>query len=1012
MQRGHLEDHGLPGSQLDGLVLIVEVEPGPTFRIADVTGDPVAAGTVEADRARGVTIDTTLGADNTTMARLEAAWATRRLQRFDADRPDGRYEVFVAPMVEVDGRCPRLMIHVVDRQRHRDRRRNIVNAAIVDALPGSVALVDGDGVIRAVNAGWVRFGLERSNDGVLADAGTSYLEVTDRAAASDPSARDAAEAIRSVLAGNVDLATADYPADGADASEWFTVRVAAVDVDGERWAVVAHEDVTTLRLAVDRWHSTFSKAAVPTFIVDRRGRLIDANTAFAALLHVDLPGVIGRPAVELVHPADRDSLRRHLAPAAAGRTHATSVELRLECGDGSTAVAIAHPSSLMHGNQRGVVVQLVDLTPQRRAEARLELHRELLELVAAGTPLTEVAMAVAANIGRAIERATGAVLLAGKSPALAPDLRPPWLPFVGALAHDTDADSGAVPYRSAWSVEVPDLRGVGRAAVAVVSDHDRPPAPDDVRSAQMLASVVRLALQRDETSGPLTTALHDMRTALLEPALHGQPADDTAADDLRRGLAAGEVGVHYQPIIDLHSGAVVSLEALIRWQHPTRDFVPPPELIHVAEASGLIRQIGALVLTTACRDLAAWRANGAGPLSVAVNLSARQLADPELVGLVQSALGDAGLDASALVVEITESVVVDDLDQVVAALAELRRLGVRVAIDDFGTGYSSLLYLKRFPADVLKVDRSFVQGLGVHDGDTAIVDAVVELGHRLGLEVVAEGVETDEQLHELRRRRCDHAQGYLLQRPVPASEMDRFLEAGAVELGPEPAKSPSVSGQLEVDELLSHVTHELSTPLTVIGAHAELLADLVRVDDGRPAAVFDALERNIRNLDDLLRSLSGLGEALGGREPATSIDLNRFVAQTTDDLAPLLAQHEVRRHLTEQSIPVNVEPVALRQILTNILSNAVKFSQPGTTIEVAVARTSTCATVTVADHGPGIPRDREAELFGRFSRLGTSSRGLGLGLHLSRGLARRQGGDLVHARTPGGGATFVLELPG
>ena len=1010
MDRGHLDDDATPGSVLDGLVVIVEVEPGPTFRVAEVAGDPVASGTVAADRVRGFAINPSIGADGRTMARLEAAWTTRRLQRFDAEGAHGRYEVFVAPMVEVGGHCPRLMIHIVDRQRHRDRRRNIVNAAIVDALPGSVALVDGDGVIRAVNAGWVRFGLERSNDGVLADAGTSYLDITDRAAADDPSARDAADAIRSVLAGSVDLATADYPADGADEPERFTLRVAAVDVDGERWAVVAHEDVTTLRLAVDRWHSTFSNAAVPTFIVDRHGRVVDANAAFAALLRVDLGGVIGRAAVELVHPADRGTLRRHLAPAAMGRSDPAPVELRLECGGDATAIVSAHPSSIVHGDQRGIVVQLVDLTPQRRAEARLALHRELLELVAAGTPLTEVAMAVAANIGRAIDRATGAVLFAGQPAALSPDLRVPWLPFVGSL-DGSFADVAPVPYRSAWSVEVPDLRGAPLAAIAILMERERGPDHDDVQSAQMLASVVRLALQRDATSGGLSTALHDVRVALLEPDLRNPTAGDMAADDLRRGLANDEVGVHYQPIVDLHTGSVVSLEALIRWQHPTRGFVPPPELIHVAESSGLIGEIGALVLTTACRDLARWRADGAPDLSVAVNLSARQLADPDLVALVRGAVDGAGLDASALVVEITESVVVDDVDLVVAALAELRRIGVRVAIDDFGTGYSSLLYLKRFPADVLKVDRSFVQGLGVHDGDTAIVDAVVELGHRLGLEIVAEGVETEDQLRELRRRRCDHAQGFLLQRPVPAGEMDAFLGAGAVDLGPEPARSPSVSGQLEVDQLLSHVTHELSTPLSVIGAHAELLADLVRHDDGRPAGVLDALERNIRNLDDLLRSLSGLGAALRQPDPVTSIDLTRFVAQTTADLAPLLAHHDVQLRLAAGPLLVEVEPVAIRQVLTNLLSNAVKFTQPGTVIDVSVTRTDGQAMVTIADHGPGIPADHERELFGRFSRLGTSTRGLGLGLHLSRGLARRQRGDLVYERTPGGGATFVLELP-
>jgi PAS domain S-box-containing protein len=752
-----------------------------------------------------------------------------------------------------------------------------------------------------------------------------------------------------VLAGSVDIATAEYPIDAVAEHEWFTLRAAAVDVDGERWAVVAHEDVTTLRLAVDRWHSTFSNAAVPTFLADRAGTVLDANAAFAELLRVDLATTIGRPAAGVVHPDDRDMLHALLRQAASG--DGTPCELRLAPADGATAVVRAHPSSIVHGHDAGVVVQLVDLTSQRRAEARLALHLELLELVAAGTPLTEVATAVAANIGRAIDQATGAVLLAGQPPALSPDLQTPWLPLVGSLER-TPVDVTTFPYRAAWSVAVPDL-GTPKAAIAVLTVHDRAPAEDDEHSAQLLASVVRLALQRDA----MVTAQADV-TTLQEPS-------SAAADDLRRALTAGEVGVHYQPIVDLRSGETVSLEALVRWEHPTRGFVPPPELIQVAETSGLIGAIGTLVLTTACRDLAVCRAAGAAALSVAVNLSARQLADPDLVPLVRRALVDAGLEPSSLVVEITESVVVDDVDQVAGALSELRRLGVRVAIDDFGTGYSSLLYLKRFPADELKVDRSFVQGLGVNDGDTAIVDAVVELGHRLGLVVVAEGVETSQQLHELRRRRCDRAQGFLLQRPVPAAELSRFLDAGAVDLGPEPAESHIVPGELEVDQLLSHLIDELSR----------------------------------------------LSHALGRPSPTTSVDLTRFVAQTTDDLGPLLAHHDVHRFFAPGPIPVDVEPVAIRQILTNLLSNAVKFTEPGTRIDIAVARTDATATVAIIDHGLGVPPDRESELFGRFSRLGTTARGLGLGLHLSRSLARRQGGELVHERTGGGGATFVLELP-
>ena len=256
-----------------------------------------------------------------TIERLATAWRTRRLQRFDLDRADGHYEVFVTPMAEAEGRVPRLLVHVFDRHRHRDRCRNLVNAAIVDGLPVG-RVVDGDGVIRAVNAGWVRFGLERSSDGVLADAGTKSTSASPIVRRGRPDrGRRRRHAIRSVLAGHVEIATAEYPSDDAGESEWFTMRAAAVDVDGERWAVVAHEDVTTLRLAIHRWHSTFSNVAVPTFLVDPSGTILDAYSVLAALLRVDTTTAIGHPAAESCTPRIAPSLATLLRPGCHRRRH-------------------------------------------------------------------------------------------------------------------------------------------------------------------------------------------------------------------------------------------------------------------------------------------------------------------------------------------------------------------------------------------------------------------------------------------------------------------------------------------------------------------------------------------------------------------------------------------------------------------------------------------------------------------------------------------------------------------
>jgi diguanylate cyclase (GGDEF)-like protein len=243
-------------------------------------------------------------------------------------------------------------------------------------------------------------------------------------------------------------------------------------------------------------------------------------------------------------------------------------------------------------------------------------------------------------------------------------------------------------------------------------------------------------------------------------------------EDLRRAIAEGELSLHYQPIVDAVTGKVHSVEALARWRHPARGMLPPAEFIPIAEETGLIVPLGAWVLAEACRQVTVWRAahTAIAALNVSVNLSARQLADAELVPTVSSVLAGSGLPSEALWLEITESTVMADAESARRTLADLRRLGVHIAIDDFGTGYSSLAYLRRFPVEVLKIDRSFVRELGQNPEDEAIVGTVVSLARILGLGVVAEGVETAAQAAELRRLGCHTLQGYGLGRPLPAEE--------------------------------------------------------------------------------------------------------------------------------------------------------------------------------------------------------------------------------------------------
>ena len=247
----------------------------------------------------------------------------------------------------------------------------------------------------------------------------------------------------------------------------------------------------------------------------------------------------------------------------------------------------------------------------------------------------------------------------------------------------------------------------------------------------------------------------------------------TTEHSLYRALERSELMLYYQPVVDISGNGAVGVEALIRWQHPEQGLVAPYRFIPVAEESGLIIPIGAWVLEEACHQLRDWQHGGrTGPRSsVEVNLSARQIDHPEIVETVERILATTGLPPANLTLEITESALMRDAASALDVLRALKGIGVSLAIDDFGTGYSSLSYLQRFPLDVLKVDKSFVDELGVSAEGSEIVSAVINLAHALGLRVVAEGVETEQQLEVLQQLQCDYAQGYLFSRPVPASEL-------------------------------------------------------------------------------------------------------------------------------------------------------------------------------------------------------------------------------------------------
>jgi diguanylate cyclase (GGDEF)-like protein len=265
------------------------------------------------------------------------------------------------------------------------------------------------------------------------------------------------------------------------------------------------------------------------------------------------------------------------------------------------------------------------------------------------------------------------------------------------------------------------------------------------------------------------------RAEVFTPSMLETVDDHRSLDvDLHRALAADQFFLLYQPTIDLSTGAFTGVEALLRWRHPTRGVVQPDDFIPALESSGLILPVGQWVLETACRQGARWQKQG-HRFVVSVNVAAKQLQRDRIVDSVYGALSASGFDAGMLVLELTESALMQDVGATVARLQMLKAIGVRLAIDDFGTGFSSLAYLQQFPIDILKIDRSFISGIGDADKSAAIIHTFVQLGKALGLEVIAEGVETDVQRSQLEAANVDTGQGFLFARPLEADAIDQLL---------------------------------------------------------------------------------------------------------------------------------------------------------------------------------------------------------------------------------------------
>jgi EAL domain-containing protein (putative c-di-GMP-specific phosphodiesterase class I) len=284
-----------------------------------------------------------------------------------------------------------------------------------------------------------------------------------------------------------------------------------------------------------------------------------------------------------------------------------------------------------------------------------------------------------------------------------------------------------------------------------------------------------LAMYRAKSNGKA-------RCEVFDHTMNAHVAERLALETaMRRAMERHEFRVYYQPIVDLGDSSIVSFEALVRWEHPQRGLVPPAEFIPLAEEAGMIVPIGAWVLEEACRQATLWQTERCPdrPLLMSVNVSARQFQSADLLETVSDILDRTGFAPTQLKLELTESMMLNDVEWTVQRLRDLRELSIQIAIDDFGTGYSSLAYLRRFPTSILKIDRSFIARIGKDVEDEAIVRSIVTLARDLGMQVVAEGIETAEQLEILRGLGCDYGQGYYFSPPLPSHVAETLVGTSA-----------------------------------------------------------------------------------------------------------------------------------------------------------------------------------------------------------------------------------------
>jgi diguanylate cyclase (GGDEF)-like protein/PAS domain S-box-containing protein len=653
---------------------------------------------------------------------------------------------------------------------------------LLDELPEAVLLIDAESVVHSTNAAALTM-----FDMASADLIDSHL--LDHTDGNEQTALG--EAIDSAFGGHEVEAMQIEVLKGA--RERVVVEVsfhlpqgASVAYDPDQRLVVRFRDVSEREqqsLALDQARRRFQQAfqSAPTGMALVRlddGRIIDANQSLGEMLRRDVNELVGCTLREFTHPDDVRAAQPHRARLELGIVDSFRIDQRYRRRDGEFIWARTRVSSTEDDTGMLAITHIEDVTEQRRAAEQLRYaarHDELTGLPNRSYLMhllhDRVAIADVNSVAVLfVDHEVGDELIVEVSRRLRSVLRDDDVlarfggdEFIVVLT----GDPVDVAERLRRAVHPPlyasDHELFVTASIGFATNHEPSMTPNDLlRDAD--AAMYRAKARGRDCVEAFEVGGHENGVKALR-----------TTGELRRGIERGEIVPYFQPIVGLESGRTLGFEVLARWLHPDRGLLPPSEFLPLAEESGLLVELGATILRDSMTQLAQWRAAGHSfaNCSLSINVGSRQLIDPSFHETVIHALAETGLDADSLCLEITETALLADVKAATVALRELRSLGLHLAVDDFGTGYSSLTYLKRFPVETIKVDRSFVAGLGIESEDSTIVEAVVRLGQSLGLSVVAEGIESPLQLARLRELGCDRGQGYLFGRPRPAALIER-----------------------------------------------------------------------------------------------------------------------------------------------------------------------------------------------------------------------------------------------